>query len=1610
MSEKVNYGVLKDYDGNKFIPVGHSKLVYDENGNTVENRLTTLEGEMDKVQDQDGFKNIKVGETTIAADQAEDTLELAAGSGITLTPDATNDKVTISHSNQVTAKTSYSQNSNANASGNSFTVTEVKYDTEGHITGKQEKTITLPSDISGNAATATRLETPVNITITDSNGNNGNTTSLIGNTDITLDLPDTITANIEGKDGEYFFIDKENKVVAKISESGIEATNVTSSKTSLNDLKDAFDEFANDVITEVVAGGGLTGGGSAGSVTLNVGAGNGITVSDNSVNHSDTSTLSGAQTAGTGKAITSVTVDTFGHVTATGSGNVVTGITAGDGLTGSAISGAVELDVNVDRGLSIVNDKVGHSYTAGTDTTSTANPGYGKTFTVVDSVTKDTYGHVTKVNTKTVTMPGEQTVNNATITIAAGKGLTTGGDFTTNQSSNETITLNVGAGAGISVQDDTVTNAGVRSVAEGTKRGTIAVNTNGTTADVAVNGLGFEDDGSYHFIDNNEKVITKIDGAGVHATDFIIDGADTSLSGVKAQYTTLKSQLDNTKYAASTSVGGPAVSANKLNTNAGSSTNPVYFENGIPKATGSSLAKDITGNAASANKVNNKLTIAGKTYDGSAAVTVSIADLGVTGAMVYLGTSTTAVTDGGTEKPTIGGTAIVTTNLQKGNVVLYGSQEFVWTGSKWELLGDEGSYALKTVSITAGNGLTGGGTLAADRTISHADTSTLTGAQSAGAGKALTSVTVDGFGHVTATGSNSFKTPQTAVASPSTSGNASAFIDTISQNTNGEITVTKKNVQISIDAAATDDDVVVLTATDGTNKVTYDAKHAQKGPSSGYTSGNTTTSISGSGGSGTIKIPQLTVDKYGHVTAAADESVTITMPSSVTGNAGTADKWKTGRSFSITDNAGHTGTATTVDGSTTVSLDLPNTIAADLVGNITTTDDHYAFIDSKNNTLAIIQNGGIKAVDFITGGDVSLNGLKTRVDTIANDYISGVTAGTGLTGGGSSGGVTLSLATSGVTANSYGPSANATPNYAATFNVPYLTIDKYGRVTAASTKTVKLPAAYSLPLAANGTRGGIQIGYSESNNNYAVKLSSEKAYVTVPWTDTKVTQKAAITTAGDYPIILGNSTATTEITNTVNKTSTLTYNPSTQVLTAGKLNLTAQSEFKFTDKDGNVGATINKDGIVTSGDVSAGSTSLKGLKTSFDALASTANTKTTNGLVPAPGAVANKVWKTDSSGNPGWRDDTDTIYTLPLATSSVRGGVKIGYTTDATNRKYAVQLDNEKMYVNVPWVNTWTANAVGVAGYVAAPTKAANANMVWKTNSEGVPAWRSDDNDNTTYTAGTGLTLSGTEFKIEQSDAHEIINLLESGTDDLTSTDYIITQWAGTGSEAQKKQYYLRPANKVVNATLVKEALGTGTGTTKYLREDGTWVKPPNTTYTFTNKDATLAWGTESTIATVGGVDITVTMPSNPNTNTRNTAGTLNTSEGLYLIGAKSQGSSTQDYAQTYTHDTVRIDTNGNLKVEDSEATNNRTVRVTNSNGDIGIHTSVNRGLFDFSDGIDGSWIIYRKKTDNQTYIPKKVYIEDALVGVHEKNYGTASQMNGLKDCVVGQIFFVLES
>ena len=90
-------------------------------------------------------------------------------------------------------------------------------------------------------------------------------------------------------------------------------------------------------------------------------------------------------------------------------------------------------------------------------------------------------------------------------------------------------------------------------------------------------------------------------------------------------------------------------------------------------------------------------------------------------------------------------------------------------------------------------------------------------------------------------------------------------------------------------------------------------------------------------------------------------------------------------------------------------------------------------------------------------GDLSGNATSaTEFSTNKNVTLTGDVTGTASSKGGWS--VTTTLSNSGVTAGSYGPSANATPSVDGTFDVPYITVDAKGRLTAASTKTVTLPS------------------------------------------------------------------------------------------------------------------------------------------------------------------------------------------------------------------------------------------------------------------------------------------------------------------------------------------------------------------------------------------------------------------------------------------------------------------------------------------------------------------------------------------------------------------------
>ena len=106
---------------------------------------------------QNAFSNIKVDTTTIEADTATDTLTLVAGSNVTITPDATNDKITIAATDTVYTHPTYT----AKSSG----LYKVTVDNTGHVSGTAA---VAKSDITALGIPA--QDTTYSVATTSSNG------------------------------------------------------------------------------------------------------------------------------------------------------------------------------------------------------------------------------------------------------------------------------------------------------------------------------------------------------------------------------------------------------------------------------------------------------------------------------------------------------------------------------------------------------------------------------------------------------------------------------------------------------------------------------------------------------------------------------------------------------------------------------------------------------------------------------------------------------------------------------------------------------------------------------------------------------------------------------------------------------------------------------------------------------------------------------------------------------------------------------------------------------------------------------------------------------------------------------------------------------------------------------------------------------------------------------------------------------------------------------------------------------------------------------------------------------------------------------------------------
>lgn len=176
----------------------------------------------------------------------------------------------------------------------------------------------------------------------------------------------------------------------------------------------------------------------------------------------------------------------------------------------------------------------------------------------------------------------------------------------------------------------------------------------------------------------------------------------------------------------------------------------------------------------------------------------------------------------------------------------------------------------------------------------------------------------------------------------------------------------------------------------------------------------------------------------------------------------------------------------------------------------------------------------------------------------------GPTGPTGATGGTGSVGPTGPTGPTGLTNIYYGTCSTAAGTVA-----KVVTCANYSTLTAGDVIFVKFTATNtgavaSLTMNVNSTgakplksfrNGAIanmpDKGYLAANQTYMFWYDGTNWVTVVDYnsnSDTKVTQAAAITTAGAYPIILGYNTGTASVTNTVNKASTLTFNPSTTKL------------------------------------------------------------------------------------------------------------------------------------------------------------------------------------------------------------------------------------------------------------------------------------------------------------------------------------------------------------------------------------------------------------------------------------------------------------------------------
>ncbi len=351
---------------------------------------------------------------------------------------------------------------------------------------------------------------------------------------------------------------------------------------------------------------------------------------------------------------------------------------------------------------------IGHSLSGATagnyGDSSAQTPSYGGTFNV-PYISVDAAGHVTGISTHTVKIPAS---DNTTYTFNDG----TAGNFTVTPSGGTTQTVSIGKPATAGTADKATADASGNTITD-----TYLTKASGVTA--------------VTWDSTNKKITRTINGSAADVVQFAA-GSNITLTGASGTLTIASTDTNNAVTQAETTTDSDyrlllSSSADTATTTAGAgkSTNlrfnpssKVFSVGGDIEASGD---LELTGDAYLNNETYaDSITAGNLLVTGAAAFTntptaptpdttsndTSIATTafvknnlgGLSGAMHFKGTTTTAMSDGlTTATVTISGSSYTPI---AGDVVLYSDSEFVWTGSAWERLGRDSSFKTTQTAVT----------------------------------------------------------------------------------------------------------------------------------------------------------------------------------------------------------------------------------------------------------------------------------------------------------------------------------------------------------------------------------------------------------------------------------------------------------------------------------------------------------------------------------------------------------------------------------------------------------------------------------------------------------------------------------------------------------------------------------------------------------------------------------------------------------------------------------------------------------------------------------------------------------------------------------------------